>query len=40
MEFDITAKLGKVNFSPANEIEEIIQNVKTILTTIKGSVVG
>lgn len=39
MEFDITAKLGKVNFSPANEIEEIIQNVKTILTTIKGAVV-
>ena len=39
MEFDITAKIGKVNFSPANEIEEIIQNVKTVLTTIKGAVV-
>lgn len=28
----------KVNFSPKNEVEEILQNIRTILSTIKGSV--
>ena len=27
-----------VNFSPENKIEEILQNVRTILSTVKGSV--
>ena len=31
-------KLQEVNFAPATEIEEIAQNVKTILTTLKGEV--
>ena len=33
---NITADLAKVNFLPATELEEIMQNVKTILTTAKG----
>lgn len=36
--FDVTATLTEVNFAPANEIEEILQNVRTILTTVKYSV--
>ncbi len=28
----------EINFAPANELEEIIQNVRTIVTTEKGSV--
>lgn len=27
-----------INFSPQSEVEEILQNVRTILSTIKGSV--
>ncbi|MBQ3646183.1 MAG: GPW/gp25 family protein [Synergistaceae bacterium] len=39
MELDILAsRLDKVNFAPATEVEEIIQNVKTICTTTKYSV--
>lgn len=33
MELDITAQLGEVSFQPSNTIEEILQNVRTILTT-------
>lgn len=35
---DVTAKLKEISFSPTNEVEEILQNVKTILTTTKYSV--
>lgn len=35
---DVTARLGAVSFAPANEYEEILQNVRTILTTTKYSV--
>ena len=38
MVIDVTAELGSVNFAPENELEEILQNVRTILTTRKGSV--
>ena len=37
-EYEITIKPGRVNFSPANEAEEILQNVITICTTPKYSV--
>ena len=33
MELDITAQLGEVSFQPVSTIEEILQNVRTILTT-------
>ena len=35
---DITAELGEINFSPGSELEEIAQNVRTILTTYKKTV--
>lgn len=35
---DVTADIGPVNFAPATELEEILQNVRTILTTLKKSV--
>ncbi len=35
---DVTAELKEISFSPTNEVEEILQNVKTILTTTKYSV--
>ncbi len=35
---DVTAELGPVDFSPDTEIKEILQNVRTILTTTKYSV--
>lgn len=39
MILDITnTKLQEVNFFPETELEEIAQNVKTILTTLKGEV--
>ena len=39
MMLDIAAKeIKEINLQPENEIEEIIQNVSTILTTRKGSV--
>lgn len=30
--------LEKINFSPSNEVQEILQNVKTILSTVRGTV--
>ena len=38
MEIDIMASQEKINFAPDTEIEEIIQNVRTICTTPKYSV--
>ena len=35
---DVTAQLEGISFAPGNELEEILQNVRTILTTMKGSV--
>ena len=35
---DITAELGEINFSPGSELEEIAQNVRTVLTTYKKTV--
>lgn len=35
---DVDANLTKVNFSPQDEATEVIQNVKTILSTLKGTV--
>lgn len=37
MEVDVTATLGKINFSP-DTLTEILQNVRTILSTPKYSV--
>lgn len=36
--YQVTVDLGEVNLIPATEIEEILQNVKTILSTVRGSV--
>lgn len=36
--FDITISIDKMNFSPDSVQLEVLQNVKTILTTAKGSV--
>jgi phage baseplate assembly protein W len=38
MEFDITDELGPIDFAPDSENKEILQNVKTILTTLKRTV--
>lgn len=35
---DITATLDEVILFPKSELEEVIQNVKTIITTLQGSV--
>lgn len=35
---DVDTNLAEVNFSPPDEATEIIQNVKTILSTLKGTV--
>ena len=35
---DVTASLNEINLFPKNEKIEILQNIKTILTTIKGTV--
>ncbi len=35
---DVTATLENIIIFPASELEEVIQNVKTILTTLQGSV--
>ena len=35
---DITANLEGVDFAPKTELLEIIQNVKTIITTVMGSI--
>lgn len=36
--YRVTDDLTEINFMPQTELEEIIQNVKTILTTVKGEV--
>jgi phage baseplate assembly protein W len=38
MELDITAALEQIDFAPASVTREIIQNVRTIFTTMKYSV--
>ena len=38
MVVDVTAEIGPVNFAPATELEEILQNVRTIITTLKKTV--
>jgi len=35
---DVTAELKEVDFAPASEYEEILQNVRTIITTLKKTV--
>lgn len=35
---DVTAQLDGISFAPENELEEILQNVRAILTTLRGSV--
>lgn len=35
---DVTAELDKVKLVPASEYEEILQNVRTIITTLKKTV--
>lgn len=38
MTYEVTNSKSEINFAPSTELEEIIQNVRTILTTIQGSV--
>lgn len=38
MQLDITTERQDVNFAPKNALEEIAQNVRTILTTMKKTV--
>ena len=38
MEVDVIASPEEIDFAPANVFEEVIQNVRTICTTIKYSV--
>lgn len=38
MEYTISGALDKINFSPGSRTEEIVQNVKTLLSTRRGSV--
>lgn len=38
MEIDVIASQGEINFAPANLIEEVAQNVRTICSTTKYSV--
>lgn len=38
MELTVTGTLDRVNFSPGNAVEEIVQNVKTLLATRRFSV--
>ena len=38
MIIDVAAELDGVDFAPGSALEEVLQNVKTILTTRKGSV--
>lgn len=37
-EFEVTPTEVSVNFSPSSELEEILQNVRTIIGTRKGTV--
>lgn len=38
MDIDVLATQGEINFAPANLVEEVVQNVRTICTTTKYSV--
>lgn len=38
MTYDVTQEVGAVDFAPASRTAEILQNVRTILTTLKKSV--
>ena len=38
MEFVVTTDAKTIDFAPATKIEEILQNVRTILGTVKFSV--
>ena len=38
MTYDVTQEVGAVDFAPASSTAEILQNVRTILTTLKKSV--
>lgn len=38
MTTDVTVDLKEINFMPATEVEEVIQNVQMILATAKGTV--
>lgn len=38
MEYDVLAGLYKIDFAPASELAEILQNVRTIISTPKYSV--
>ena len=38
MTHDVTQEIGAVDFAPASRTAEILQNVRTILTTLKKSV--
>mgnify|MGYP000904414509 FL=1 len=38
MIYDVTQEVGAVDFAPASRTAEILQNVRTILTTLKKSV--
>lgn len=38
MIIDVTAELKDVDFAPASKYEEILQNVRTIITTMKMTV--
>ena len=37
-EFEVTSTTASVNFLPSSELEEILQNVRTIIGTRKGTV--
>ena len=36
--FEVTNTLSNINFSPASELEEIAQNVQTIISTVQETV--
>ncbi|WP_080705951.1 hypothetical protein [Selenomonas sp. AB3002] len=38
MIIDVTAEMKDINFVPASEYEEILQNVRTIINTLKKTV--
>ena len=38
MTIDLATRLDRVDFMPKTELEEIAQNVKTIISTVKGQV--
>ena len=37
-DYELLLDTGEIDFAPKNEAAEVIQNVKTICTTLKGSV--